>query len=332
MLTSKPTQHAIACESFLQSLASIHRDPTQSMSRSRRHSLSERDGKLLARSLSSGSSPQVNHGDSEGPRTSPQGHLNDVHGILKTHDDNDAPVTPSHHRVSFARHLDGTINQRMSNSPRDVGASGSPFASPQVTSSRPSLEMMLSPPPLPSSKKSSLSEIHPKTSKMQLPFLTPLESNNKSNNVRRHSKFEMEHSVAASKSSHQHKKQRMSCCSRKDYILGQALRTPKHMIIENCPQAATEKVSQLKKYDFAFIKRSDGSWTYAILAYRSEEDECMMFVMDERGSTKVFTKKQWAKWVCCVAADEKPPQREVVPRSVSVFGHGEDCSMLTYLS
>lgn len=298
------------------------------MSRSRRYSSSEGDDKLLFRSLTS---PRVSDASSEDRPATPPPHLKDVHGILKTHDDKDLPLTPSQHRVSFARHMDGTINRRvsMSDSPRYVGANGSPFASPQAASSRPSLKKALSPPPLPSSKKSNLADVHPKTSKVQLPFSTPVKSDNRSYHARRTSMPEV--GPTANDRGGSPKKQRVTY-SRRDYKLGQALRSPTHMIIENCPQAAMEKVSQLKNYDFAFIKRSDGSWTYAILAFRSEEEECMMFVMNEGGSTKVIKKNQWAKWVRCVATDEEPLQRGVVPRSVSVLDNGEDCSMVTYLS
>jgi hypothetical protein len=84
------------------------------------------------------------------------------------------------------------------------------------------------------------------------------------------------------------------CASRCDYRLGEPARSSSHMV---------SKVSTLKNYDFAFIKRTDGLWTYAILAYRTEES--MMFVMNETGSTKIIKKRQWAEYVRCVAALEE---------------------------
>lgn len=63
----------------------------------------------------------------------------------------------------------------------------------------------------------------------------------------------------------------------------------------------------MKNYEFAFIKRTDGSWTYAILAYRStsqDEEEFMTFVMNEEGSTKIIRMRHWAEYVRCVAEEE----------------------------
>jgi hypothetical protein len=45
------------------------------------------------------------------------------------------------------------------------------------------------------------------------------------------------------------------------------------MIIQDDPQEAFSQVSRLKQHDFAFIKRTDGLWTYAILAHRYVDDE-----------------------------------------------------------
>ncbi|KAL3786446.1 hypothetical protein HJC23_011027 [Cyclotella cryptica] len=103
-----------------------------------------------------------------------------------------------------------------------------------------------------------------------------------------------------------------NCYIRKDYTLGNKARSASHMIIESCPQKALERASQLKNYDFAFVKRMDGSWTYAILAYRSydkdesdsSEEECMLFVMNEEGSTKMIKKRHWAEFVRCVVNEE----------------------------
>lgn len=106
------------------------------------------------------------------------------------------------------------------------------------------------------------------------------------------------------------------------------------MVIDHNPSTATLKVFTLKNYDFAFIKRTDGSWTYAILAYRSNDDddddqeECMMFVMNAAGSTKVIKRHQWAKYVRCVAVLE---EENAVPCSIDVKNE-EDSSLVTLLS
>jgi negative regulator of sigma E activity len=101
----------------------------------------------------------------------------------------------------------------------------------------------------------------------------------------------------------------MRCIARQDYHLGDLAQCPSHMMIEPCPQAALEKASQLRNYDFAFIKRSNESWTYAILAHRhlanfDSSEEHMVFVMNKRGSTKIIKKKHWASYVRCVARED----------------------------
>ncbi|KAL3786555.1 hypothetical protein HJC23_006805 [Cyclotella cryptica] len=110
---------------------------------------------------------------------------------------------------------------------------------------------------------------------------------------------------------HQKTAQNQCCNARKDYSLGEVARSNSHMIIESCPQKALHRASKLKNHDFAFVKRMDGSWTYAILAYRSfvdgntdSSDECMMFVMNEKGSTKTIKRRQWAEFVRCVVKEE----------------------------
>lgn len=96
---------------------------------------------------------------------------------------------------------------------------------------------------------------------------------------------------------------------RKDYSLGKRACSSSHMIIESDHDVAFQSASSLKNHDFAFVKRSDGQWTYAILAYRSFElvkneevvEECMMFVMSDAGSTKLIKKRQWGDYVRLVS-------------------------------
>mmetsp|Transcript_29142 Transcript_29142/g.60743 ORF Transcript_29142/g.60743 Transcript_29142/m.60743 type:complete len:223 (-) Transcript_29142:123-791(-) len=54
---------------------------------------------------------------------------------------------------------------------------------------------------------------------------------------------------------------------------------------------ANRLVSSLQKHDFAFVLRTDGSWTYAILAERREES--MRFVVSLKGATKTMTRSRW---------------------------------------
>ena len=98
----------------------------------------------------------------------------------------------------------------------------------------------------------------------------------------------------------------VSCAGfRRDYELGERLRSPSHKIDITQPTTTSEENtnmgSLLQKHDFAFIKRSDGSYTYAILACIDKDGERMTFVLDNYGSTKVVRKRNWEKLVCLVS-------------------------------
>ena len=91
---------------------------------------------------------------------------------------------------------------------------------------------------------------------------------------------------------------------REDYFLGDVVKSSSHMIIESAPKRAIRAVESLQIHDFAWVKRSDGLYTYAILAYRStspltespstkEDEEYMYFVVDDIGSTKMVPKSRW---------------------------------------
>lgn len=92
-----------------------------------------------------------------------------------------------------------------------------------------------------------------------------------------------------------------------NYTLGQVVRDPIDMAVESSTQAATLVVaSLLHDFDAAFIKRSCGSWTYAILAEKIlEEDEDnnisekskLRFVVNSQGSTKNLSFHKWGECV-----------------------------------
>eukprot|EP00956_Cyclotella_meneghiniana_P017186 scaffold27752_cov70-Cyclotella_meneghiniana.AAC.1 len=107
-----------------------------------------------------------------------------------------------------------------------------------------------------------------------------------------------------SENTRHHENQQLLVRGRRDYDLGDIARSPSHMIIDTSPQATC--VSELNDHDFAFVNRSGGSWSYAILAHRhqshDENKEYMVFVVDKMGSTKTIKKRQWAKCVRCVTA------------------------------
>eukprot|EP01082_Thalassiosira_pseudonana_P014516 g13077.t1 g13077 contig7:828618-829676(+) len=97
---------------------------------------------------------------------------------------------------------------------------------------------------------------------------------------------------------------------RSDYKLGQPAQSLYHMIADYNRETSVELASSLKKHDFAFVKRSDTTWTYAIVASRSfvqdkvdsgespnEEEECMTFVMNDIGAIKVIRKRHWGELI-----------------------------------
>jgi len=106
---------------------------------------------------------------------------------------------------------------------------------------------------------------------------------------------------------------------RRDYRIGESLRCPSHMIDEPTLEKALQGVNSLSKHDFAFVKRSDGSYSYAILAYRSMEpgkgtmpmEECMTFVINDAGSSKVLHKRHWSQYIRRVATMEKEDPQPV---------------------
>jgi hypothetical protein len=93
------------------------------------------------------------------------------------------------------------------------------------------------------------------------------------------------------------------------------------MIVASCPQDAAKNASNLKNCDFAFVKRTDGSWTFAILACRiflegrnkqaDLKEECMLFVISEGGCTKIIRKPHWAEFIRIVANGRNNKTSEV---------------------
>ena len=98
---------------------------------------------------------------------------------------------------------------------------------------------------------------------------------------------------------------------RKDYFLGETVRSPSHMITEPTSERAVRSIDSLRQYDFVFVKRSDGSYSYAILAYRSMElikgrnkrEECMTFAMTDTGATKMVRRRSWHRVVRLVSME-----------------------------
>jgi len=74
---------------------------------------------------------------------------------------------------------------------------------------------------------------------------------------------------------------------------------PTDMIIANKKETAAS-VAQIRVHDAAFVRRSDGSWTYAIVKDRTYDDNgegTIRFKVNLRGSTKAFPTSQWGTYV-----------------------------------
>lgn len=113
----------------------------------------------------------------------------------------------------------------------------------------------------------------------------------------------------------QAKQQPTSKGFRGDYSLGDAVRSPSHMIVQASTEKAFHSVSSLEKHDFAFVKRADGTFVYSILAFRSWEqsgdksdpasslEEYLAFVTSDAGSIERLKKDQWNERVRLVSTD-----------------------------
>ena len=100
-----------------------------------------------------------------------------------------------------------------------------------------------------------------------------------------------------------------------DYALGDTARVASHMIIETNPERAIDSIGTLVNHDFAWVKRTDGTYTYSILAYRSsssdganeaeegQAEEYMTFVLNNLGVTKIISKSLWGRCIRLVAPE-----------------------------
>ena len=104
-------------------------------------------------------------------------------------------------------------------------------------------------------------------------------------------------SVVQSRSSHQG----MPLSSRNLRVLELGdVASPQDMHIELDSQRQYENVASLPDHSFAFIRRSTGDWTYAIVSDRpvkSGPNASIRFVLNSRGSTKTIKAKDWSAYV-----------------------------------
>ena len=109
---------------------------------------------------------------------------------------------------------------------------------------------------------------------------------------------------------------------RNDYSLGEVARSSSHMItnMEQQPYSSENGHTQaidasLRNHDYAFVKRSDGTYTYSVLAYR--DVNTLAFVMCESCSIKLVKRQYWHDHVRLVSMEG----------SVMMMENGEDCSL-----
>lgn len=79
------------------------------------------------------------------------------------------------------------------------------------------------------------------------------------------------------------------------YNLGDEVKEDYHMATE-----ALQNASSLKALDFAFVLRSNGTWTYSVVAERSYHKDLglvLRFVLDKKGTTKTLKRKYWERGV-----------------------------------
>jgi hypothetical protein len=77
------------------------------------------------------------------------------------------------------------------------------------------------------------------------------------------------------------------------------------MIIDTKKTTTAAAVGKLRANEAAFIRRSDGSWTYAIVKDRSfdggsSSSPLIRFQVNVRGCTKDFPESQWGTHVHCI--------------------------------
>jgi hypothetical protein len=92
------------------------------------------------------------------------------------------------------------------------------------------------------------------------------------------------------------------------------------MIITSKRETAAA-VAQIRVNDAAFVRRTDGSWTYAIVKDRVDDgrNQSIRFKVNTRGSTKAFPPSQWGTYIRCINRNK----RSDAPAKRSAPGLGE---------
>lgn len=71
-----------------------------------------------------------------------------------------------------------------------------------------------------------------------------------------------------------------------------------------------EKISSLQIHDFAFNLRSNGKFTYAIVADKQDQDNNIRFVVDTQGNPKVLARKNWMSSIRLVYPESYSKQKK----------------------
>lgn len=113
-------------------------------------------------------------------------------------------------------------------------------------------------------------------------------------------------------------------------VLGD-IATPQDMHIEPDPQKAHENAASLLIHSFAFILRSNGEWSYAILANRPVEsgpEASLRFVLDTEGRTKILKSKYWSRCIRLVNDSESQKVSEETRREDETIPSNKDLARL----
>ena len=92
------------------------------------------------------------------------------------------------------------------------------------------------------------------------------------------------------------------------YSLGDIPSSNRHMITPSSLKDGIEYASTLQPLDFAFILRSNGTWTYAVVCdilncNNNNNKSSIKFVVDRQGCTRTIPKKYWGKYICLINED-----------------------------
>ncbi len=137
--------------------------------------------------------------------------------------------------------------------------------------------------------------------------------------IRKIEQMEKRDEIDLSKSTHNKGADASTLIKCRNYSLGDKLRSNDDIIHDEVRNM--DMISKLQVDDYAFIKRSDSSWTYALLKKRfpvfepnlernnghrysdfgrEEETEILTFSLDPMGqSKKTIERKKWAKCIRC---------------------------------